>query len=208
MYYHRAGWLIFWTILITLISSGRAEAFKFINDEAKDAAVIKRIYAEDAVTKKNLDAGLAAYNQEKGTSYSINDYIDKIIIKDDAARWAYAYNNTSASTMDWQHDETPKPKNMRQNDTLVTGCNANFGLFSGLVTTGQKVFYGLRDLIYVVAGFGIMGVAIGGFFGNLNWKWLGAIIIALVVIASTGELINMIVGCDKFTKGMIEDTLK
>lgn len=63
-------------------------------------------------------------------------------------------------------------------------------------------------MIYVVAGFGIIGVAVGGFFGNLNWKWLGAIIIALVVIATTGELINAITGCTEFTSSMITDTLK
>lgn len=91
---------------------------------------------------------------------------------------------------------------------VVTGCTKNTGLFSGLINTGSKIFQGLRDLIYVVAGFGIIGVAVGGFFGNLNWKWLGAIVIALVVIASTGELITAITGCTDFTQSMITDTLK
>ncbi len=98
--------------------------------------------------------------------------------------------------------------NTTQAASTVTGCSSNYGLFSGLIDTGRKIFKGLRDLIYVVAGFGIIGVAVGGFFGNLNWKWLGAIVIALVVIATTGEIINMITGCENFTKAMIEDTLK
>ena len=98
--------------------------------------------------------------------------------------------------------------NSEQPASAVTGCSSNYGLFSGLISTGSKIFRGLRDLIYVVAGFGIIGVAVGGFFGNLNWKWLGAIIIALVVIATTGEIINMITGCDGFTQQMITDTLK
>lgn len=93
-------------------------------------------------------------------------------------------------------------------DNEITGCSSDYGLFSGLIQTGRTVFAGLRDLIYVVAGFGILGVAIGGFFGNLNWKWLGAIVIALVIVASTGEIINLIVGCEQFTKNMITDTLK
>ena len=98
--------------------------------------------------------------------------------------------------------------NPEHSASTVTGCSSNYGLFSGLIDTGRKIFKGLRDLIYVVAGFGIIGVAVGGFFGNLNWKWLGAIVIALVVIATTGEIINMITGCENFTKAMIEDTLK
>lgn len=98
--------------------------------------------------------------------------------------------------------------NARQSQSAVTGCSSNQGIFSGLISTGSKVFNGLRDLIYVVAGFGIIGVAVGGFFGNLNWKWLGAIVISLVVIATTGELISAITGCENFTNAMITDTLK
>ncbi len=98
--------------------------------------------------------------------------------------------------------------NPKQSTSAVTGCSSNQGIFSGLIATGSKVFNGLRDLIYVVAGFGIIGVAVGGFFGNLNWKWLGAIVISLVVIATTGELISAITGCENFTNAMITDTLK
>lgn len=107
-----------------------------------------------------------------------------------------------------QASEVAAGTNTTQSASAVTGCSSNYGLFSGLIETGRKIFSGLRDLIYVVAGFGIIGVAVGGFFGNLNWKWLGAIIIALVVIATTGEIINMITGCDEFTATMITDTLK
>ncbi len=90
----------------------------------------------------------------------------------------------------------------------VTGCSINSGLFSGLLMTGQEIFTNLRELIFVVAGFGIIGVSVGGFFGNLNWKWLGAIMIALVVIASTGGIIQLITGCEDFGQAAITDTLK
>lgn len=98
--------------------------------------------------------------------------------------------------------------NTTQSAGAVSGCSGDLGLFSGLITTGKTIFKGMRDLIYVVAGFGIIGVAVGGFFGNLNWKWLGAIIIGLVVIATTGELITAITGCEDFTPKLIQDTLK
>ncbi|MBR6664018.1 MAG: hypothetical protein IKL33_04240 [Alphaproteobacteria bacterium] len=86
-------------------------------------------------------------------------------------------------------------------------CSEDGGMFSGLVKAGADIFNNLRDLIYVVAGFGIIAVAVGGFFGYLNWKWLGAILIALVVIASTGELITTIVGCRVISQNDITDTL-
>lgn len=68
----------------------------------------------------------------------------------------------------------------------------SYALFDELVSKGSQIFMGMRDIIYVVAGFGIIGVAVGGFFGNINWKWLGAIIIGLMVIAMTASFINYV----------------
>lgn len=86
-------------------------------------------------------------------------------------------------------------------------CTENLGIFSELVATGQRIFNQLRDLIYVVAGFGIIAVAVGGFFGNLNWKWMGAIVISLVVIGTAGELIVLMTGCEKFSAKLVTNTL-
>lgn len=89
--------------------------------------------------------------------------------------------------------------------TTATTTGANSGLFADLISKGIKIFEGMRDIIYVVAGFGIIGVAIGGFFGNINWKWLGAIVIGLMVIGLTGGILTYIGGGDA---PVIEDTLK
>ena len=40
-------------------------------------------------------------------------------------------------------------------------------------------------------GLGIIAVCIGGFFGNINWKWLTAIIIGLVVISLCAGFVAM-----------------
>ena len=113
-------------------------------------------------------------------------------------------------------EETPTPKETGDVDTEGHGggatqnanfCGTNGGAFSQLVNTGVLIFKRLRDLIYVVAGFGIIAVAVGGFFGNLNWKWLGAIIISLVVIASAGEIVVMITGCPDFDDKLITNTI-
>ena len=87
--------------------------------------------------------------------------------------------------------------------TPTTGGGGN--LFADLISKGIQIFEGMRDIIYVVAGFGIIAVAIGGFFGNINWKWLGAIVIGLMVIGLTGGILTYIGGGDA---PAIEDTLK
>ena len=83
----------------------------------------------------------------------------------------------------------------------------SYALFDDLTKRGAEIFVGMREIIYAVAGFGIVAVAIGGFFGNFNWKWLGAIIIGLMVIALTAGLINYMVESNVITADMITDTL-
>lgn len=68
------------------------------------------------------------------------------------------------------------------------------GLFADLINKGSEIFRGVRDIVFVVAGFGIIGVAVGGFFGNMNWKWLSAIIIGLVIVGLTGSVIQFVAG--------------
>ena len=79
------------------------------------------------------------------------------------------------------------------------------GLFSDLISKGSEIFKGMRDIIFAVSGFGIIAIAVGGIFGNFNWKWLGAIIIGLMVIALTSGIIQYMVGESVLN---ITDTLK
>lgn len=81
------------------------------------------------------------------------------------------------------------------------------GLFGDLTSSGVQIFTGMREIIFAVSGFGIVAVAIGGFFGNLNWKWLSAIIIGLVVIATTAAIINYMVDSDVASVMDLHDTL-
>ncbi len=91
------------------------------------------------------------------------------------------------------------------NPALAADTTESGELFADLIAKGSEIFMGMRDIIYVVSGFGIIGVAIGGFFGTINWKWLGAIMIGLMVLASTAALVQYITGAEV---GKIEDTLK
>ncbi len=91
-------------------------------------------------------------------------------------------------------------------------CAANVyaaEVFSNLTQTGWEIFGGMRQIIFGAAGFGIIAVAVGGLFGAINWKWLSAIIIGLVVIALTVGIVKYLVagtGADVSTGG-ISDTL-
>ena len=118
--------------------------------------------------------------------------------------WEQQQQQNTQATEDAAKDTAGKNPN---GEVSANFCSGDFGIFSSLVETGQIIFQRLRDLIYVVAGFGIIAVAVGGFFGNLNWKWLGAIVISLVVIATAGELIVLVTGCEQFGSTLITNTM-
>lgn len=107
----------------------------------------------------------------------------------------------------WHEAQAVDTSTVSNDEVAADFCSSGLGIFSELVKTGQTIFNRLRDLIYVVAGFGIIAVAVGGFFGNLNWKWLGAIVISLVVIATAGELIVLMTGCESYSATLITNTL-
>ena len=82
-------------------------------------------------------------------------------------------------------------------------------VLENLTNTGWTVFKGMRKVIFGAAAFGIIAVAIGGFFGVLNWKWLSAIIIGLIVIALTVAAVKyMVAGTGaEISVGDVTDTL-
>lgn len=146
----------------------------------------------------------------KADTYTIdNKEVDEKTYEDHVAKSApFSGEGMAAKANNLSNKEISTPSNTVVSPQQISACTSDYGMFSGLITAGGKIFRGLRELIYVVAGFGIIGVAVGGFFGTLNYKWLGAIVISLVIIATTGELINAITGCENFTAQVITDTLK
>ena len=85
----------------------------------------------------------------------------------------------------------------------------SYAVFENLTATGGIIFEGMKKIIFAAAGFGIVAVALGGIFGVLNWKWLAAIIIGIVVIAATAGLLNYMTagtGADTSVSGIM-DTL-
>ena len=87
------------------------------------------------------------------------------------------------------------------------GTSSSGSLFSELTEKGLFIFGGLREIIYAVAGFGIMAVAVGGFFGVINWRWLSAIIMGLMVISLASSIINYMVDAEVISDSMITDSL-
>lgn len=66
-----------------------------------------------------------------------------------------------------------------------------FAAFEALLKSGGDIFSGLRDIIYPASAIGIICVCMGGFFGNINWKWLTAIALGLFIISACVAFTSM-----------------
>ena len=115
--------------------------------------------------------------------------------------------SSAKTSTDKSSASSPATSTATATTKVSSSSNSSGGLFGTLLQSGVEIFKGMRQIIFAVAGFGIMAVAIGGFFGNLNWKWLSAIIIGLMVTATASAIINYIVDYDAVTDDMVTDTL-
>ena len=72
----------------------------------------------------------------------------------------------------------------------LISCPSDAFALGDLAGKGKTIFLGLRSIIYPASAIGIICVCIGGFFGNINWKWLFTLIVGLIVIACCGLFIS------------------
>ena len=90
--------------------------------------------------------------------------------------------------------------------TIVFMSEPAMAAFESLTKAGKDIFTGLRDIIYPASAIGIITVCIGGFFGNINWKWLTAIVVGLVVISCCVAFVDMF--APEATESIPEDVMK
>lgn len=165
--------------------------------EQKAAAVVTPPPVEEEAEPDEVDGVLppAAAAEPAKAEAPKQEEIIGMALPAKAAKTADTATNVTADT------------GAKKTTKTVSSSKTSGALFGTLTQKAAEVFTGLREIIFAVAGFGITAVAIGGFFGNLNWKWLSAIIIGLVVISTTSAIINYMVDSDAITGEMITDTL-
>lgn len=68
---------------------------------------------------------------------------------------------------------------------------------SVMATSKEKalnVFTEVKKIIFVVGGFGLVGVAFGAIFGKINWKWFAGLGVGLAILAAAGSIVNYATG--------------
>ena len=70
-----------------------------------------------------------------------------------------------------------------------------------------NTFQAVKTIIFVVGGFGLVGIAFVAIFGKVQWKWFAGLAVGLAILAAAGSIVNYATGDSNATSGMA-DTFK
>lgn len=89
----------------------------------------------------------------------------------------------------------------------TSGGDAFAIVLARMVTTFQNV----RSVIFVVGGFGLVGLAFAAIFGKVKWPWLAALAVGLAIVAIAGAIVDYVTQSGAaqkaFIPGEVGDTL-
>lgn len=73
-----------------------------------------------------------------------------------------------------------------------------------------NVFKAVKTIIFVVGGFGLVGLAFQAIFGKVKWAWFAGLAVGLAVLAAAGAIVDYATGQKKVVQGSggFDDTFK
>ena len=77
------------------------------------------------------------------------------------------------------------------------------------IAKATNVFRSVRTIVFVIGGFGLVGLAVQAIFGKVKWPWFGALAVGLGVLAAAGALISYATGdsvTDEYVDTFSQDT--
>ena len=51
-------------------------------------------------------------------------------------------------------------------------------------------FQATRTIVFIVGGFGLVGIACAAIFGKMNWKWFAFLAVGLAILAAAGSIVD------------------
>ena len=79
---------------------------------------------------------------------------------------------------------------------VATSASASGNVFSTVLARMLTTFRNARSVIFVVGGFGLIGLGFAAIFGKVNWKWLAALACGLAIVAVAGQVVDYVTQAD------------
>ncbi len=77
--------------------------------------------------------------------------------------------------------------------TTTSACDGIEDDFDRAICQLRETFGGLRGLVYIIAGFSLLGIAFAAIYGKISWSWVGMVALCLFVLASAEMIVNYII---------------
>ena len=82
--------------------------------------------------------------------------------------------------------------------TMVSFAGDASAQTGSIMETGQikalNVFKAVKTIMFVVGGFGLVGLAFAAVAGKINWKWFASLAVGLAILAAAGSIVNYATG--------------
>lgn len=76
---------------------------------------------------------------------------------------------------------------------LTTSSSAN-GVMETAAGKAVTVFNHIKMIIFIVGGFGLVGIAFQAIFGKVKWTWFAGLAVGLGILAAAGAIVNYATG--------------
>lgn len=76
--------------------------------------------------------------------------------------------------------------------TATGGFAQGDNVFSTITSRLLVTFKNIRTVIFVVGGFGLVGLGFAAIFGKIKWPWLAALACGLAIVALAGAMVEYV----------------
>ena len=70
-------------------------------------------------------------------------------------------------------------------------------IFDKAIDKVKKVFKHTKTITYILAGFGLVGIAYSAILGKVKWTWFAGLAVGLAILSAAGAIVQYVTGTEE-----------